>query len=137
MADLIPGHVYIATAGTEPGGEGWTDIGETEGPVEIQFDRKLQAAGEPAWQPWPAGPVTASATLPLTDAIGKQGYVLLGPAWLIYRAPDGRWFEGEGPGLASAMADARRKWRGVAGPLAVNGHKYHRRALARQKRRKR
>jgi hypothetical protein len=62
--------------------------------------------------------------------------LVLGPAWLIWRSPDGRCFEGEGPGFDSAMAAARRKWRGRPLPLKVNGHEYHRRALARTKRRR-
>jgi hypothetical protein len=58
-------------------------------------------------------------------------HLVLGPVCLIWRSPDGRCFEGEGPNLDSAMAAARRKWRGRPLPLKVNGHEYHRRQLAR------
>jgi hypothetical protein len=67
-------------------------------------------------------------------ATAKPESLVWGPAWLLWRAPDGRCFEGEGPDLDSAMAAARRKWRGRPLPLKVNGHEYRRRQLARVRR---
>lgn len=65
------------------------------------------------------------------------GRLIIGPAWLYWRAPDGRVFNGQGPDLDSAMANARRRWRGRPLPLTVDGNEYRRRQLARQKRKNR
>jgi hypothetical protein len=62
--------------------------------------------------------------------------LILGPAWLYWRAPDGRVFNGQGPDLDSAIRDARDRWRGRPLPLKVNGHEYHRRQLARVRRKR-
>jgi len=63
--------------------------------------------------------------------------LILGPAWLYWRAPDGRCFWGEGPGIEAAVKNAHRRWRGRPQPLTVNGHEYNRRRLARQRRKRR
>lgn len=63
--------------------------------------------------------------------------LVLGPAWLVWLAPDGRCFEGEGPTTDLAVASARRRWRANPRPLTVDGREYNRRRLARQRRKHR
>lgn len=67
----------------------------------------------------------------------KPAFLVMGPIWLIWRAPDGRCFEGEGWTTDEAIASARRRWRGNPRPLAVDGQEYNRRRKARMRKHRR
>jgi hypothetical protein len=61
--------------------------------------------------------------------------LVLGPIWLIWRAPDGRGFEGTGWTTESAVKHARRRWRALPLPLTADGREHNRRRKARMRRR--
>lgn len=115
MKDVtIPGVVYAA------GPNGLSPIGETRGPLDIGFEPQIPVPDLPFGR---LAGLTVSVTVDISDFMAK-----VTEAW--------RWFHD----LHRACYPRRHrrchtchpKW---SRPLAVNGHEYHRRQLARRSRR--
>jgi hypothetical protein len=124
VADLVAGHVYIAPPGTEPGGAGWTDIGELGGPVCLEpppdvaeaAERFVATAGR--LKDW-----SVTVSVDLTEFMASL-------------ADASRWFHD----LDRFCYPRKHRHchtchpEQAPRPLAVNGHEYHRRQQARQRR---
>jgi hypothetical protein len=121
VADLVAGHVYVAPFGTEPGGDGWADIGESFGGVSPQLP-----VGEPAWQPWTGGDITLSITVDVRDALRTLSLLTGFTRRLIH--------EQACTGSYSRCRTCHPEQ--APRPLAVDGREYHRRQRARQRRRR-
>ena len=128
MADLYPGKVYV---GDKDGG-GWTHIGETTGPA-FQFTPPVPYPDlEPV--PWPKFPVTLSITVDYSDAAAAFRRLVRQMIRLIRdgkRARHSQRHEGKFARCRACHPEQDRR------PLAVNGHDYRKRQLARQRRRRR
>lgn len=128
MADLIAGHVYIAPLGTEPGGQGWTDIGATvdgftfrheppaDDPVPVRLDGLTVSATVDYSGRAPEFRRMVRSFLRLIRASRRQGH---------QRKHYGRYSR-----CRTCHPEQDRR------PLPVNGHAYHRRQLARVRRKR-
>jgi hypothetical protein len=101
-------------------GDGWTHLGETDGPIRLETTPGL--AGEFETVRFP-GPVSVTITVDATGALASI-YRMLHDIDLAHRPRK----HGHCPTCHPEM-DVR--------PLAVNGHDYHRRRKARQRRKHR
>jgi hypothetical protein len=123
MADLAAGTVYIAAAGTDPGGDSWMPIGRTEGGVTLEVPAAAGTAEDLQ------GAIARLADWSVTVSVDITGF---------WSNDKWRWLHH----LDRACYPRRHRRCHICHPrwsrsLAVNGHEYHRRQLARTKRRHR
>ena len=133
MADLYPGEIYVVSSGTEPGGDGWTHIGWTEGGVKLEFAPQVRAVNLEAFRRWPPRPVTLTITVDNSEASATLRRLIRQMIRLI-RAGKRLAHRRAHPGSYSRCRICHPEQ--APGPLAVNGHRYHRRQLNRVKRRR-
>lgn len=102
MIEYGPGEAWIG----DPDTGAWIPLGKTEGgTVELAAGPDVSGFQPPLRS---LAGLTATATGPLTPQFAR---FVMGPAWLIWLAPDGSCWQGAGRTLTAAEADARRKWR--------------------------
>lgn len=139
---VVPGKVFFAKTGadTGSGGEGWTYIGETAGPLDLQFP-EIPVPDLELFRSWPPPPITITVSVD-TSEWSAALRLLLRQVTRLTRAN-------------KRLARANKRFAHVAQdhpdsyshcrachpeqaprPLAVDGHEYHRRQLARVRRKR-
>lgn len=124
---VLPGKVFAAKAGTGAGGDGWTYIGEDGG---LPFAAPIFDA-EPEPVPWPEFPVTLSVTVDYSGRMTEfRRHVRTILWWWRLAKQQTHQQNHTGPWSRCKACHPEQDRR----PLAVNGHEYRRRQLARVRR---